>query len=863
MKAKLIIWIMALLCIVNAVMSITASDISYMNNHIVGYWKLEENGITNQDASPNNHDSSTYGGGSYPNRVTGIINYGQNYNSGGSDCTVSNTLTQLDVTDSFSFSLWFNETSNINKFSFGNRDVDGNFNEQYYLYHLTGNIMEVGMCGTFPKVKLTPNILQHIVVIKNDSGAPNRVEIWLNGVWVNGSNLPDDCSGTEANVVYFGCRDSGGVPNSEFDGTLDEISIFNDTLNQTMIDFLYNAGSPGSDQQYSFSGGSPASNITNLSIQVKDHWNGSTITGFNVNITWSNGSSQSNRTETALLSLANFSFSNLTANITIWNVSGYYEHTELDIFVPANTSTTETVYIYQSYICFNASSKVSGAYITPDTITINGISRTCYNLSSGSYNVQATKTGWFTHNQTITISALSNTTKTIQNMSYANLTIYAIDGTTNQSLSNYNLHISSVNYTGWAGESATGVTNHSFYLINGTFNVTIAVPGYAVTTATENISVGGHTNYTFTLYKTNSVSITIRDEITNDLITDNVTVRWSDNTTTWENVTDTGTLFVHNITAGNYTLLFYSTNYSTRTYTITVGPSSTQFLTAYMISSTYSTIFTIKDIDTGSILDGVSITMYKLINSTWTTVESKVSDISGKAQFYYDPIANYRFYLSKTEYEDYIFYLNPILFSTYDVYMTKETVLNYSVDFDDISFIYSPTSFNNNANVTMNFLISSPSGMLTDYGIRVVYPGGNDSDAGVNAIGEQLSVDVNITNATAFDYVVLYFNYTTSLAGTRTYQFNLPINVNITAGTWLTNKDKTYGLGIFERMLIATIIILFIVGIATMIGQALPGVALGLFVYGFLVFIGFVPLWAILPSMLIGVLFLIWKSGGY
>ena len=79
----------------------------------------------------------------------------------------------------------------------------------------------------------------------------------------------------------------------------------------------------------------------------------------------------------------------------------------------------------------------------------------------------------------------------------------------------------------------------------------------------------------------------------------------------------------------------------------------------------------------------------------------------------------------------------------------------------------------------------------------------------------------------------------------------------------MSNKDNTYGLGIFERLLIATIIIIFTVGIATLIGQVIPGLALGMFVYGFLCFIGFIPLWAILPSMLIGVFFITWKSGGY
>jgi len=203
------------------------------------------------------------------------------------------------------------------------------------------------------------------------------------------------------------------------------------------------------------------------------------------------------------------------------------------------------------------------------------------------------------------------------------------------------------------------------------------------------------------------------------------------------------------------------------------------------------------------------------------------------------------------------------LFSTYEVFMTKSSVLNYTMDFDDISFIYSPTTFYNDQNIIINFLISSPTGQLTDYGITVTYPGGNDSDSGVNAIGEQMSAMVNISGATTFDYVILDFNYTTTVGGFKTYKFNLPINSNVTTGTWLTNKDKTYGLGIFERMLIATIIIIFVVGIATMVGQALPGVALGMFVFMFLVFIGFVPIWVILPSMLMGIIFLVWKSGGY
>jgi hypothetical protein len=342
-------------------------------------------------------------------------------------------------------------------------------------------------------------------------------------------------------------------------------------------------------------------------------------------------------------------------------------------------------------------------------------------------------------------------------------------------------------------------------------------------------------------------------------------VRFTNNATTWENVTNTGQLFVYNITPSVYTILFYGSNYSTRTYIITVGNRTTQSLTAYMISADYNTIFTIKDTDSADVISNVSITMFKLVGSTWTTVESKYSDISGRSQFYYDPIGSYKFYLSKTGYTDYVFFLNPILFSSYDVFMTKTSIVNASQDFDKLAIIYSPSSFDNDQATVFNWIISSPDGLLVDYGINLTYKTTSWTSSGVNAIGEQLSVVANITNASAYDVVRFDYYYTTTTQGRRSFTLYLPINVNSSASgmTFMSNKNKTYGLGIFERILILTLTVLFVVGIATMVGQPIPGMALGLFIFGYMSYVGFVPIWAILPSMFIGFLFLVWKSGGY
>lgn len=596
----------------------------------------------------------------------------------------------------------------------------------------------------------------------------------------------------------------------------------------------------------------------NFTITASDEWNSTSILTFNATVDGVDyGSNSSGVIEVDLLI-------NSTSlhNVTIWGATNYFNRTYLNL----NVSSALSAELHQAEVCFNGEAKISYQSLTLTSVIINGeTSASCFNLSANTYNVQANLNGWYSQNQTFTVTALQNNTQTVVNMTHGNLTIYAIDALTNESLTNYDISVESLAYPGWGGETATGTQNHSFYLINGTYSVSVDVPGYALTYGSANVTLNGSTNHTFNLYPTNSVYIRIYDEITNDLITENVTVRWSSNSTTWENITQTGLLFVNDIPQNEYQLLIYSSNYSTRTYTITVGNRTSQNLNAYLISSTYSTIFTIKDIDTSVVLENVSITMYKQLNSSWVIVESKYSDISGKSQFYYDPIGHYRFQLAKSDYEDYIFYLNPILFSSYDVFMTKTTLLNYSVDYDSIGVLYSPTFFLNDENTSFYFLISSPDGLFTEYGIKLTYPGGSDSASGTNAIGEQLNAWVNLSGATAYDTVRLDYNYTTTTSGTRTFTVYLPIGINATSSsnTLLSNKSKTYGLGIFERILIATIIILFIVGIASLVGQIVPGLALGLFVFGFLAHIGFIPLWAILPSMMIGFLVLVWKSGGY
>lgn len=447
----------------------------------------------------------------------------------------------------------------------------------------------------------------------------------------------------------------------------------------------------------------------------------------------------------------------------------------------------------------------------------------------------------------------------------------AIDGITSLAIQNFSIYLNSINGT------LIGTTDYYYLLADNlttdNFTFVIDATGYAYANYTINISNTSNTSYgyVFTLYGSNSILFNIYDESTGLPINANNSIRFTSIYGEFTNYTGTNyTFFKQDLLPIEHSLLVSSYGYSPRTYTVTIGNKTTQVLNVYLAINTSTTIFTLYDTDTSELLDNVSVSMYRTINGSWTVIESKYSDISGRIQFTYLPSVNYKFYLSKSGYEDYVFYLDPILFSSYDIKMTKTTLLNYSQNLDGISIIYSPQSFNNNANNTFGIIFASPFGSLLTYGFNITYPNGTSVTAsydtnGVNAIGEQFTTSFNITNATTFDTVRLDYYYQTSIAGRRNFTVFLPINFlgNSTDGNTLMNlKNNLYGMGIFERIFIATLIVLVSVGIATLIGQPLLGLILGLFIFGYLVFIGFLPIWIVLPSLFVSAFFIYWKTGG-
>lgn len=386
--------------------------------------------------------------------------------------------------------------------------------------------------------------------------------------------------------------------------------------------------------------------------------------------------------------------------------------------------------------------------------------------------------------------------------------------------------------------------------INTSYNFTIDAEEYALNS--QIVAVTNWTQrYNQTLVQTNSISITIRDENTNLLITENVTALFTYSLGQFNASTTNGTMFVSDLFPDSYVITFDSDTYEPRNYEVTISNRSTQTLTAYLTTSTFTTIFTAKDSLTSTVIEGASAIMYRILNGSWTPIESKSTDITGKAQFTYIPNVNYRFYFSKTNYEDLIFTLTPVLFSEYDINMDPIVTINETVDYERTAAQYSPKLFYENNN-TFTFLIGNAYGELESYGYVLTYPGGSTSNNGVNAIGEQLTSNFNITGAQPFDTIQVNYYFTTTVGGFRNFTYYHPITVGAGNNTFInTAGDPTYGLGILERVFILTLVVLFLVGLSALVGQILAGLLVSLGVLVFLVSTGFISIWIIaLPVVL-------------
>jgi len=445
----------------------------------------------------------------------------------------------------------------------------------------------------------------------------------------------------------------------------------------------------------------------------------------------------------------------------------------------------------------------------------------------------------------------------------ANLNLTAIFPINSTLISNFTINATNLNTGNITTASTTNGSLQLGIIKQNNYTFFVDSPSFAFHYQNYTTTNATFQNLQFSLYTNNSISITAKDETTGSIILESLQVVVTGTTETTYNLTN-GTLFISNLLDGAYTLKFSGENYTLRTYTISVASRSTQSLEAILSKATTAVVFTIKDALSDVLLEGATISMYKLINASYTLIETKNSDITGRAQFTYSPLVKYRFYVSNTGYSTKTFDLDPIIFTSYDVKLDRNVVFPNTQDYAGVTLIYYPKTFYNNKSNNLTFIINAPNGELVSYGINITYPGGIVSLTGNNAIGGNLYPNFTITNAGIFSTINITYWYDTTLAEPKYFSDAYFISGALNENTTFINlKNQDYGLGSLDKMLIVIFFVIIGAGMAYLAGAGNFALVFGLFIYVYFVAIGFLPLWSVLIALMIGFIFILGREATY
>lgn len=470
-----------------------------------------------------------------------------------------------------------------------------------------------------------------------------------------------------------------------------------------------------------------------------------------------------------------------------------------------------------------------------------------YNLTLGTYGVR--------------VLAIDTSTQANYDEEYFNLTrnadlnITAYDSLTISSIENFTLTANDLNTSDSTPINAT-LKNAIVNIIRGnSYQLLFNTTGYGYITVnyTANTSNAQYLNQS--LDRENSVTVYVRDEVTGNLITGISNVTFTGTLVSINYNATNGTLFVYNLTPDNYTVTVVAPLYSSRQYFITVTNHSTQTLNAFLTQSSINVILSYTDKATGVVLEGVNVALSRMINGTLTLVESRLTDVTGRTQFTVASTGAYTFTNTKTGYITKIFSLNPVLFTSYNVQMEKSTSTTTPMDLQSISVTYTPSVFVKSSN-TFLWTISAPEGTLTNYGYNLTTQCKNLTGAsGVNAYGSTLTSIFNLSCASNYDTVTLRYYYQNSGGSQRNFTKIIGITSTTSNSTITTTmKDSTYGLGLFERLLITVVLVLIIMGVVGSIGGVISSMVVGLLVLGYFAQVGFIPWSAIIITIFAGAL---------
>lgn len=545
---------------------------------------------------------------------------------------------------------------------------------------------------------------------------------------------------------------------------------------------------------------------------------------------------------------------NLTVNST--DNGGYFEKSVMD----RNLSSQPTFSLAQSAITFFAFQKVSGALLLNANFSTAYLLNNTHYMRAQDYNVTGNATGFYGNYTNFTAAPFEISSYFLTGLYSTIFNVSLKNNLTNASLSNFTYFIQSNSYN-WNETGTANGTNAYINLINGTYNITLSVDGYSATTYPVTINQSlTVVNQTYYIYAENSVLFYFYNTTTLQLVNNPgsnvITVALTQGSTIVSNTTNTSSLFINNLTPGNYTLTITANGFSNYYSFVQIGNNSFQTFNAYLNPpNSNNAIFSVIDIKTSAAIQGaiVSIETQPFVNQTYVFIGSVATDVTGSFNLNYVQNQNYRLTISKDGYVTKAFNLTPVLYTTYQVQLTPTTLINVTDNYQDVQLQVQPFTATSGLPFNFSYLISAPSGnlQLFNYTIRTNY---NSSfllsGSSNNALGGILTNSFTVINSTYPNQTVI-LDYSYTLSSGLSFSFQRVIAVNPYPIPSSSIGTGTGGLSLWDRIIIATIVVIFFAGIITWFSNEAFGGVVTIGILGYFIATGFLPLWAGIISIIV------------
>ena len=809
-----------------------SASLSKSDPNLVSVWSMD---IDGRDSAGT--DNLTVNGG--PSIDTAeYINASYLFSSGAMNLQSSYVVEDED----FTWSVWFKTTA-----SGTTQDIfDGNNPSKASCASLmrveTDNTLKATLCSCevdcvsiHSPSSVTDSSWHFGVLTYND--ANDNLTLYLDG------SMVDTATRTDFDVTYqmtqmIGNRRWDGSTH-DFIGNIDQLTVWNRTLTESEISELYNSGNGYAYVDWG------SSSVQNFSVSVSDEWSGSSVINVSVEIGGVNYTNSSGSVVTTPILQNDSSLYNLTVYA---NGGDYFSR----FYSNVNVSSDLGAVLHQSEYSFSLFELFSNSSLSGNC-SIGGVVASCsssWNLSVGSYNVSASVPGYFSKVLSFNVSALDVSSPHIEGFASDSLNLSLLDATTNSFLavvSNVTVFNDDYNLSFNLSQSSGNYSNVT--LIDGNYTVY----GYASNYADNNVSFvvnSSFSNQSLLMYSANSLWVTAKDLVSGVSLTGfNVTVYNSTQVWTFDD-NASGVARGLNITGGVYTVKVEKSGYMSSSYTVTMAGGSHQDLVAYLTTSTSNVIFTIKNSLSGAIVEGASVSQYQIINSSWTLINSFLSDLTGRVQFPYNTGTEYKFSVVASGYDTKTFNLIP-LFASYDVVISPSASEVASVNTGDYFWSVDPVVYYDGVSNNMTFSITSSTGSLEYYVVNVSASNVSFQHNYSNAIGGVYNYSFVVGNSSFGDLLRLRLWIKQSGVALRFVEVDYPITDITGAGTLYDWKNSDVGLGSFGKASLATIILLVVVGmVATVtsmlgVGVLLPSALTFLALLVIFGVIGFVPSWSI------------------